>query len=568
MTEEEAHRYREEKQRVSRSLAAKSLESYHLEAVDPRLYVYVSMVRDSPTEHNLWEQLAVERFLRMVKRYGLDARKVRRFYLFYESLYFPGKEGMQHYKLTPVQCFQFAAVYGFWEKGRRIVREVCLFVPRKFSKTTSGAAFPLYDLFFGDANAECYFGANSYDQAKKGFNVLRGCVRRLDPRGLRYTVNEDVIKSRRQDRTAFAQCLTGNSRTKDGLNASTVLIDEYSQARTNELLTVLTTSMGVRQNPLTVIITTASDVFEGPFYAKLQGYKRLLLGEVDDDSVFAHLFEPDVDDPEDQPATWRKVHPHMGVTVSLEFYEAEYRAARRDGAEAMLAFRTKLLNVYAEQQQRSWITATLATDIMRPFTLDAIKGRPDAMVAIDLSESDDFSAVTTGFYSPEEKSFTFHTAYFFPDEALAGHPNERLYRKWAAEGHLTLTQGPVINYRTIVDYVLRVNRSVRILSIGYDPWKSQELINMLAASGARDVLRGVKQTYGNFTAPVQSFEHGCKTGHIFINPNPINAYCFGNAILDTDNLGNSKPIKRARYQKIDGLITMLMCLRLFIDYER
>ena len=67
MTEEEAHRYREEKQRVSRSLAAKSLESYHLEAVDPRLYVYVSMVRDSPTEHNLWEQLAVERFLRMVK---------------------------------------------------------------------------------------------------------------------------------------------------------------------------------------------------------------------------------------------------------------------------------------------------------------------------------------------------------------------------------------------------------------------------------------------------------------------------------------------------------------------
>ena len=53
MTEEEAHRYREEKQRVSRSLTAKSLESYHLEEVDPRLYVYVSMVRDSPTEHNL-----------------------------------------------------------------------------------------------------------------------------------------------------------------------------------------------------------------------------------------------------------------------------------------------------------------------------------------------------------------------------------------------------------------------------------------------------------------------------------------------------------------------------------
>lgn len=568
MTEEEAVRYRSEKQRVTRILNEMSLEVYHLDKVDPRLYVYVSMVRDTPNEHNLWEQLAVLRFLRMVKEYGLDGRQVRRFYTFYENLYFPGKEGMQHYKLTPVQCFQFAAVYGFWKDGKRIVREVCLFVPRKFSKTTSGAAFPLYDLFFGDANAECYFGANSYDQAKKGFNVLRGCVSRLDPRGIRYTVNEDVIKSRRQDRTAFAQCLTGNSRTKDGLNASCVLIDEYSQARTNELLTVLTTSMGIRTNPLTVIITTASDVFDGPFYAKLQGYKRLLLGDVQDDSVFAHLFEPDVDDAEDSPATWRKVHPHMGITVSMDFYEAEYRAARRDGAEAMLAFRTKLLNVYAEQQQRSWITSTLANEIMRPVLFDAIKGRPDAMMAIDLSESDDFSAVTTGIYSSETKSFTFHTSYFFPEGALPDHPNERLYRTWAEQGHLILTHGDVIDYKTIVDYVLRVNTVVRILSIGYDPWKSQELINMLAASGARDVLRGVKQTYGNFTAPVQSFEHGCKTGHIFINQNPINAYCFGNAILDTDNLGNSKPIKRARYQKIDGLITMLMCLRLFIDYER
>ena len=139
---------------------------------------------------------------------------------------------------------------------------------------------------------------------------------------------------------------TANSRTKDGLSASTIVMDEYSQARTNELYSVLTTSMGIRQNPLTVIITTASDVFDGPFYAKLQGYKQLLLGRYTDDSVFPHLFEPDLDDPEGSPDTWRKVHPHMGITVSQAFYESEYRTAQRDGAEAMLAFRTKLLNIF------------------------------------------------------------------------------------------------------------------------------------------------------------------------------------------------------------------------------
>ena len=234
----------------------------------------------------------------------------------------------------------------------------------------------------------------------------------------------------------------------------------------------------------------------------------------------------------------------------------------------MLAFRTKLLNIYAENEQRSWISSTLARHISKPMPLDAIKGRPDAMVAIDLSESDDFSAVTMGMYNVQTKSFSFHTAYFFPEGALPGHPNEKLYRTWAEKGFLTLTKGDVIDYRVIVDYVLRLNQRVRILGIGYDPWKSQEVINMLAASGAGNVIKGVRQTYGTFTAPVESFEHGAKTGHIFINDNPINAYCFGNAVLDTDKLENCKPIKRKQTQKIDGVITMLMTLRLFIDYER
>lgn len=70
----------------------------------------------------------------------------------------------------------------------------------------------------------------------------------------------------------------------------------------------------------------------------LQGYKGVLLGEFDDDSVFAHLFEPDVDDPEDSEETWRKVQPHMGVTVGMDFYRQEYKNARRNGADAMLAF--------------------------------------------------------------------------------------------------------------------------------------------------------------------------------------------------------------------------------------
>lgn len=568
MTEEERDKLRKAKEQVTQRLSAVNIERYRLSEVDGRLESYVREVACNPEKHNLYEQLAVDKFLEKVDKYGINVTEVLQFFDFYECLYFPGKKGPQRYELTPVQAFQFANIFAFWKDGRRVVREVVLFVPRKFSKTTSTASLAIYDLLYGDANAESYTGANSSDQAKKCFDVIRGCMRKLDPKEKRYTINEQAIKSRRKDRSAFAQCLTANARTKDGLNASTVIMDEFSQARDSDLLTVLTTSMGVRENPLTAIITTASDVFEGPFFDMLAGYKSVLLGDYEDDSVFAHIFEPDINDAEDDEATWYKVHPHLGVTVNIEFYRQEYKKALRDGREAMLAFRTKLLNIYAENEQRSWISSTLARHISRPLHIDGIKGRPDAMVAIDLSESDDFSAVTMGMYDAVAKSFFFHTAYFFPEGALPRHPNEKMYRVWADKGHLTLTEGEVIDYRAIVNYVLKLNQHVRILGIGYDPWKSQEVINMLSASGAGNVIKGVKQTYGNFTAPVESFEHGAKTGHVFINDNPINAYCFGNAVLDMDKLENCKPIKRKQTQKIDGVITMLMCLRLFIDYER
>lgn len=568
MTEEEKDKLRQAKADVTDLLARTRIERYRLTDVDSRLDAYVREVASNPDGHNLYEQLAVARFFRMCDKYGINATEVWQFADFYESLYFPGKAGQQRYELTPVQYFQFASIFAFWVGSKRVVREVVLYVPRKFSKTTSTASLAIYDLLYGDANAESYTGANSSDQAKKCFDVIRNCVRKLDPKERRYAINEQTVKSKRKDRTAFAQCLTANARTKDGLNASTVIMDEFSQARSSELLTVLTTSMGARDNPLTAIITTASDVFDGPFYEMLQGYKSVLLGEYEDDSVFAHIFEPDLDDAEDDESTWLKVHPHLGITVSLEFYRQEYKNAVRNGSEAMLAFRTKLLNLYAENEQRSWISSTLARHISKPMAIDGIKGRPDAMVAIDLSESDDFSALTMGMYDAGQKNFYFHTAYFFPAGALPGHPNEKLYRTWAERGFLILTDGDVIDYRRIVEYVLWLNQFVRILGIGYDPWKSQEVINMLAASGAGNVIKGIRQTYGTFTAPVESFEHGAKTGHIFINDNPINAYCFGNAVLDSDRLENCKPVKRKQTQKIDGVITTLMCMRLFIDYER
>ena len=574
MTDEERSRLRAAKAAATDRLSAIPVPSYNLSETDPRLEEYVTEVIDHPDRHNLWEQLAVERFFRMIDRYDLDRRQIRRFFHFYERLYFPGKRGQQRYALTPVQAFQFASVYGFWRedddgKRRRVVRVCILYVPRKFSKTTGSASFALYDMLYGDNNSEAYIGANSQDQAKKCFEVVRGCMVRLDPNEKKYIINKAEIRpTKRNPRKGFAQCLTANARTKDGLNASTVIMDEFSQARDRGLLDVLTTSMGVRDNPLTVIITTASDVFEGPFYPMLQGYKSLLLGEEEDDSVFVHLFEPDVDDAEDDPRTWRKVHPHLGVTVNPDFYESEYRKAQREGAEAMLAFRTKLLNIYTENEAKAWIPATLIRECAKPLILEELPRRYPATIGVDLSVRDDFSVVTLGIVDEENFCQYYRSWYFMPRGGLTGHRNETLYRKWAADGHLIILEGETIDYPAIVEKTLEIAKYVDVMAICYDPYKSKQYVNMVGATELGPAVRPFPQTQGHFTSPVQSFEVGIRTGHIFIDPNPINAFCFGNAVLDTDRNGNMKPYKRMPNDKIDSVITTLMAHQAFEETVR
>lgn len=545
-----------------------------MEDTDARIGEYLVKVAENPEGHNLYEILGCVRYFELRERYAWNEKRVKNFFRFYESLRFNGATGRRKYKLTPVQCFQFANIFGFMTPdGERLIRTAYIFVPRKFSKTTSAASLAVYDMLLGDYNAQAYVGANSYEQAKICFDEIRAIMRDIDPSEKTFRVNREKITFKNNKRDSFIRCLTANAKTQDGLNASLVIMDEYSQARNTkgkngaDLKNVLTSSMGVRKSPLTVIITTASEVIDGPFAHELEGVKTVLRGERKSDTVFASLFMPDVDDKEDDPNTWRKVQPHLGVTVQEDFYEKEYETAQLS-AENMMVFRTKLLNIFAENETRTWISSELAKDMSVPMDLETLTGRPNAMVAIDLSESDDFSAVTLGVYDYQRKGFDFRTDYFFPEGALREHPNERLYRIWAEKGHLHLTEGDVIDYRVIVEHVLKLGTKARILKIGYDSWKSQDCVNMLGSAGGWEYLKPVKQSYGAFTAPVESFEHGAKTGRIRINDNPINWYCFGNAVLDYDNLENCKPIKRSHNQKIDGVITMLMCMRLFMDEER
>ncbi len=552
------------KQETAAHLKNLNVDSYRLEKTDKRLPIYIKDCISNPEGHNLYELLALKRFFLLIDKHDFRPKPVKQFIVFYEKLKFSGTSGRRSYKLTPIQVFQFASIMGFYHKGtdKRLIREALLFVPRKFSKTTSVSAFSVFDLLFGDANAQSFVAANSYPQAQICFSEISGVLKSLDKKLRRFKINREIIYNKMKGKSSFCRCLASKADTLDGLNASVVIVDEYAQADSADLKNVLTSSMGARKNPLTIVITTASAKQSTPFVDMLINYKAILRGELENDSIFAHIFQPDEGDEEGDPATWRKVHPHLNIIVSEDFYQAEYQKALISADDA-LEFRTKMLNLFATNVAKSWIKADEIRSRFKKVIIENLTERPPTMVAVDLSVRDDFSTVTYNLYSPVGRCFHSFSDYYFPRGALDGHPNRELYLDWNKSGYLNFCEGDIIDFQQIVNDILSRVPYLDILGIGYDPFKSAEFVNLLSSSGAGDVIQPVKQTYGTFTSPVESFEIAMYSDKITFDPNPITPFCFGNAVLDEDRNCNKKPVKKTSKLKIDSTITNLMTFYMF-----
>ena len=584
---------KEFKERVSGELQAVNLQPLHLSVIDKRLQGYVCGVIGDPDAHNLFELLAVAKFLRLMNEYEFRTKRIKKFVRLYESLKFSGLKGRQQYKLTPVQYFQFASMLGFYKPdGTRLVRNAILFVPRKFSKTTSTASLAVNELLFGDANAQIFCAANAYSQAQICFKEITKITKQLDPKKVYFKATRETLRwlDNPFGKESYVECLTGGSETKDGLAASLVIYDEYAAARYvkghsdgAELLQVLRSSMGTRREPMTVIITTASRVSDGPFETELEQAKQILLSEasvdgVRDDSEFASLFMPDFWEMDEEhmgmESVWKKCNPHIGITVQDNFYPDMWTKAKRD-PETMLEFKTKMLNVFVNASVQEWMPSKVIEELQTDFSVDMETGERECMVGIDLSVKDDFSVVVWNVYNEDERRFYVDMDCYIPEGTLESHPNSRLYKKWVEQGWMKVCEGDIISGEMIVNDILkRVEENVRVLQIGYDSYKSDEIVNSLRAAISYyckpdKILKAVPQSYGQFTSPVETFEMAVydRPSRVRFSRNPIFPYCFGNAYLDTDKMDNKKPVKTKANLKIDAVIGTLETFWLWNNYE-
>ncbi|SCH15661.1 terminase large subunit [uncultured Bacteroides sp.] len=558
------------KNEVIEKIKLYEIPTEQLDNIDNRITQYVIDNLTNYDGHNKYEILAVLRFLDFLQREDLVLKKneVKKFFTFYETLKFPSNKGMQSFKLTPNQCFIFANILGFYykESGYRVCRDALLFCPRKWSKTTSVASLAIFDCLFGDADAQAYVASNSFAQSKICFDIIRNSLKALDPKLSHFRLNREIIYNLMANRTSFIRCLSTSADRLDGLNASVIINDEFAQADSADLKNVLTSSMGVRKNPLTVTITTASSKLESPFVAMLENYKKILEGEIDNDRVFSIIFQPDEEDDISDIKTWHKVQPHLGITVNEEFYRTEYQKALMS-ADDMMEFKTKLLNVFTKNTTEIWINKNIIEKNTEHFNFSMLKSRPQCMVSVDLSVKDDFSCVCYALYDSINKRFVFKNQYYIPKLTAENHPNRAMYQELIRNGYLIVCGSEVIDYKQIASDIISNSKYLNILQIGYDAYKSKEFINIIKAAGIR-CATPYSQTYSNFTSPVESFELAVYEGRLKFDDNPLNAYCISNVMIDEDKMQNKKPIKRNRNDKIDGAICILMCLGMFQNYKR
>ena len=302
-----------------------------VEKIDTRLCDYFNDMISHPEKHNAYEILCAVKFLRLLRTYEFNTKKVKQVIRLREGEWTQDAHGMWHhvkggiacpgttgasvYRWEPFQVFVLASVFGFqtWvdtklttddrqtllptEKVdgnkindlRRLCTDFTFYAPRKTDKTGLSAFIQVVFFLLEDNNSESYCCANSNDQAKLLYRRTKLMLQQLDD-GHKWRMTETVCDWRPQFkvvRDSSIRPLSAGGKTKDGMFAQLCCADEYgSAAYTNGksdmkmLVDVIQSSMGPRREPLTFTTTTAGRIQSGPFVDKLETLHRLLEKEL------------------------------------------------------------------------------------------------------------------------------------------------------------------------------------------------------------------------------------------------------------------------------------------------
>lgn len=512
-------------------------------------------------------RLACERFFRFMEdeRYEFRHEAVERVVKFFGLLkHYTGRHAGKPFVLEPWQIFCVAGAYGFYvkEDGSRLTKNLYIEMARKQGKTAFAAGLCLYALIYDkEINAEVDLAANSKDQARIAFAMCKNFCKVLNPSS---TLLKPFKNNITYDRTlSNLNVFAADDSKLDGYNASLYLLDEFHAAKDGRLRDVLQSSQGMRENPLGIVITTAGFNKGGPCYEYRTLCTEILYGAKEDNTLFSLIYCLDDGDDWKDEKVWQKSNPNLGVTVKPSFVREQVRKAVNSPSEEV-GVKTKNLNIWCDASD-IWIPDHYILNSTQKLDYKQFEGQ-DCYVGIDLASTGDLTAAS--FMVPGEEKYHFWTHYYLPEAALREGKNNIQYAEWRRRGQLTITPGNVTDYEYILSDLLKVNQTLRIQSVAYDPYNATQFV--ISATDAGLPMEPYAQNLGNFNRPTRELERLILSGRVVIDNNEITRYCFRNVMLRHDHNGNVKPSKEyeSSGKKIDGVVSMLECLGSYLSSPR
>lgn len=464
------------------------------------------------------------------------------------------------FRLQPWQRDQIIKPLFGWKRqdGTRKFRRAYIEVPRKNGKSTLSSGIALYLLFAdGESGAEIYSAAADRDQASIVFDEARSMVDASAELSKRAQVFKKAIIV--PGTRSTYRVLSADAYTKHGLNAHGIIFDELHAQPTRDLWDVLTTSTGARRQPLTLAITTAGYDRESICY-ELHAYaEKVLKGIIADEEFFSYIAKADDDDDWMLPATWQKANPGLGVTVKVDYLEAEAKRAAQTPAYQN-TFRRLHLNQWTSQETR-WLPIEKWDKCDRPITEKLLEGAV-CYGGLDLASTSDIAAFVLDFPAEpgEPENHVWLPHFWIPkDNLIERARHDRVpYDAWARDGLVTVTEGNVIDYSIIIRDIEALGERFNIKEIAFDRWGAFQISQQL--EGAGFTMVGFGQGFVSMSPPMKELLRLVLDGKLSHGANPVLRWMADNMVVSSDAAGNVKPNKEKSREKIDGIVAGLMAL--------
>ena len=472
-----------------------------------------------------------------------------------------GKWRGQPFALLPWQETVIRDVFGtVKENGYRQYNTAYVEIPKKNGKSELAAGVALY-MTCGDNEwgAEVYGCASDRQQASIVFDVAVDMVEQCPALKKRIKPVMSVKRLVYKPTNSFYQVLSAEAYTKHGLNVHAVIFDELHSQPNRELFDVMTKGSGdARTQPLFFLITTAGTDRHSVCFEQHQKAEDILQGRKIDPTFYPVIYGASDDADWSSEEVWRKANPSLGHTIDIEKVRNAYLSAKDNPAEENI-FRQLRLNQWVKQstrwmQMEKWDACAFPVDEREMLGWECYGG-------LDLSSSIDITAFVLVFPPRNDTEKYILLPYFWiPEEnmRLRVRRDHVPYDVWEKQGYLQTTEGNVIHYGFIENFIDELGKKFHIKEIAFDRWGAVQMVQNLEGLGFTVVPFG--QGFKDMSPPTKRLMELVLEKNVAHGGHPVLRWMMDNIFVRTDPAGNIKPDKEKSTEKIDGAVAAIMGL--------